>query len=160
MGVELAGLATDKPLLALLGLFLGHQFDRGYRARFGDGADRLQAHTVLGKEFVRALFQTMGHLAKLDGRVSEDEIRAARSVMHRLGLGPSQVQQAISWFNEGKGPGFALAPTLRSLRHSGARRAESRRLFVRLLLEVSLAKTRFPASERTAVWAICGELGW
>ena len=39
-------------------------------------------------EFVRALFRRMGHLAKTDGRVSEDEIRAARLIMHRLGLSP------------------------------------------------------------------------
>ena len=147
-----------KPIFALLGLFLGHQFDRGFEARFRNF--REQGHRVgsLGSGYHRALFRTMGHLAKIDGRVSEDEIRAARSVMHRLGLGPAEVRDAIGWFNEGKQPGFRLVATLRDLRSKHARRADARALFLRLLLEVSLAKNRFHQSERAEVWTICREL--
>lgn len=154
----LAGLATTKPLLGLLGLILGHQFDRGFGARYQNFRDQDDAVGVLGDAYVRALFQTMGHLAKVDGRVSEDEIRAARSVMHRLGLGPTQVQRAIAWFNEGKHSGFALLQTLRELRRVNARRADSRAVFVRLVLEVSLAKKRLPQKERAAIWTVCREM--
>jgi len=154
----LAGLATLKPLLGLLGFILGHQFDRGFGARYQNFRDQENAANVLGDDYVRALFQTMGHLAKTDGRVSEDEIRAARSVMHRLGLGPAQVQHAIAWFNEGKHSGFPLLQTLRELRRVSARRADSRAVFVRLLLEVSLAKKRLPQKERAAIWTVCREM--
>ena len=154
----LAGLATLKPWFALLGLFLGHQFDKGFAARFRDF--REQGQTVVGLDdgFVRALFRTMGHLAKIDGRVSEDEIRAARSVMHRIGLGPASVRQAIGWFNDGKEPGFQLTQTLRELRRVHARQADARAVFVRLVLEVSLAKKRVDKQERAAIWTICSEL--
>ena len=155
-----AGLATGKPWLALLGLILGHQFDSGFAERFivfrrqyfDARLDRLPA------KFVKALFQTMGHLAKIDGRVTEDEIRAARACMHRLGLGPSEIPQAIEWFDGGKQQSFSLNLTLRQLRQESARRAETRGLFVRLLMEVSLAKDRLHQRERSLYWTICTEL--
>lgn len=155
----LAGLATTKPLLGLLGLVLGHQFDRGFATRYRQFRDEGHAGRQLGDAYLRALFQTMGHLAKVDGRVSEEEIRAARAVMHRLGLGPAKVQNAIAWFSSGKHRSFPLAQTVRDLGRSGARRAESRTLFVRLLLEVALAKNRMSQEERAAVWTVCRELG-
>ena len=154
----LAGLATLKPVLAVLGLVLGHQFDRGFSNRYQDFRSRTGRVGAVSDGFVRALFQTMGHLAKLDGRVSEDEIRAARAVMHRLGLGPAQVRRAIAWFDDGKQPGFPLAKTVRELRKADARRADLRAVFVTLLLEVSLAKKRLSQDERAVIWIICREL--
>jgi DnaJ like chaperone protein len=99
----------------------------------------------------------MGHLVKIDGRVSQAEIRAARTVMHRLGLGPAKVRKAINWFDDGKRSSFPLVQTVRHLRRVAARRAELRLLFVRLLLEVVLAKDRMHQKERSLIWAICTE---
>jgi DnaJ like chaperone protein len=154
----LAGLATMRPWFAVLGLFLGHQFDRGFADRYRKFQQQGAGIGRLPDDFVQALFQTMGHLAKCDGRVSEEEIRAARVVMHRLGLGPAKVRHAIDWFDTGKQPGFPLAQTVRRLRRGGARRAELRLLFVRLLLEVVLAKDRVHQNERQLLWTICTEL--
>jgi DnaJ like chaperone protein len=153
----LAGLATTRPLLALAGLLLGHQFDRGFAERAA--RDGTASFARVDDAFVAALFRCMGHLAKTDGRVTEDEIRAARMVMHRLGLGPADVRKAIHWFDEGKSPGFALAASVREFTRKKTRRGEERRIFLRLLLEVSLAKPRVGASERAAIWTACSELG-
>jgi DnaJ like chaperone protein len=100
----------------------------------------------------------MGHLAKADGRVTEDEIRAARSIMHRLDLGAAETRQAMASFETGKSPSFALAETLQRLRERAARRAEQRGLFVRLLMEVSLAKSLLHQRERAVIWSICQQL--
>ena len=154
----LAGLATLKPWFALLGLFLGHAFDRrfeeGYRnfEKQGAGIGRLP------DDYVRALFQSMGHVAKSDGRVTEAEIRAARSVMHRAGLSPAQVRKAINWFDEGKQPGFPVVKTVRQCRRVSARRGELRSLYLRFLLEVALAKERLHQNERAILWTISKEL--
>jgi len=156
----LGGLATGRVWMGLIGLLLGHQFDRGFADRFSRlgptvSAARLQR---LPESFLRALFQTMGHLAKVDGRVTEDEIRAARMLMHRLGLGPSGIQDAISWFESGKAPTYALLPAIRALRSDGARRADMRGLFVRLLMEVALSKSTLHHTERALIWTVCKEL--
>jgi DnaJ like chaperone protein len=100
----------------------------------------------------------MGHLAKVDGRVTEDEIRAARSVMHRLDLGPGAVRRAIANFEEGKRPDFAIEATVRKARRSVLRRADTRLMFVRLLLEVGLSKSSVRSAERALIWKICTEL--
>jgi DnaJ like chaperone protein len=154
------GLATGKPWLALLGLVLGHQFDRGFAERSAhlrhDSFDASLGH--LPQNFVKALFQTTGHLAKADGRVTEEEIRAARALMHRLSLGPAQIRRAIEWFEHGKRKDFSLVSTLRRLRQESCRRQEARRLFLRLLMEVSLSKERLHRRERALYWTVCTEL--
>ena len=147
-----------KLISVAIGYFVGYQFDRGFAVHgFGSGKPESGA-ARLSEDYVRALFSCMGHLAKTDGRVSEDEIRAARLVMHQLNLSPAQVRRAINWFDEGKRPGFPLAHMLRELRRVHARRNESRQLFVRLLLEVVLAKGRLSSKERGLIWTICKEL--
>lgn len=154
----LAGAATLKPWFALLGLLLGHQFDRGFAARFREFDARGRRLDRLPETFVRPLFQAMGHLAKADGRVSEAEIRAARSIMHRLGLGPAEVRKAIHWFDEGKASDFRIGRAAQEFRRQGGRQGEARTIFVRLLLEVALAKERFGHRERALLWKICTEL--
>jgi DnaJ like chaperone protein len=154
----LVGLATLKPAFALLGLLAGHQFDRGFARRYRQFEHQGSGIGRLPEDFVKALFQAMGHVAKADGRVTEAEIRAARSVMHRAGLGPAQVRKAIDWFEEGKRPGFPLVQTVRQCRRVSARRAELRSLYLRFLLEVALAKEGLHQRERAMLWTISKEL--
>jgi DnaJ like chaperone protein len=153
----LAGAATLKPWFVLLGLALGHQFDRGFAAKYRDFESRGRSIGRLPEEYLCPLFQAMGHLTKSDGRVSEAEIRAARSVMHRIGLGPARVRNAMNWFEDGKRPDFPLQQTMRHTRRVAARNPELRLLFVRLLLEVVLAKDRLHQQERALIWTICSE---
>lgn len=151
-----AGLVTGKPWFALLGVLLGHQFDRGFAERLaGAGSVGERQLRYLPDYFIEALFQTLGHVAKADGRVTEDEIRATRSLMHRLQMKPAQVRQAIDWFEAGKLGSFPVDETLRRLREQTARRPELREIFVRLLLEVSLSKPTLGRRERAALWRIC-----
>lgn len=155
-----AGLASGRPWIALLGFILGHQFDRGFADRFaGLGRDGSSAYfDVLPDGFIRTLFQTLGHLAKADGRVTEDEIRATRALMHRLNLKPEQIRQAVNWFESGKPRSFPLLQSMQQLRQEYARKAEQRVLFLHLVMEVLLAKSAMHRSERALIWAICREL--
>jgi DnaJ like chaperone protein len=152
-----AGLATLKPWFVILGLAAGHWFDHKFAEGYRNFERQGASVGRVSEEFVSALFQTMGHLAKADGRVSEEEIRSARSIMHRLSLGPAQVRRAINCFEEGKRDGFSLLQTVEKLRRDGARRGDQRLLFVRLLLEVALAKDSLHQAERTMIWAVCTE---
>ncbi len=158
-----AGLATGRPWIAALGLLLGHQFDRGLNANSRTGHKDSagvggESPTRLPESYVKALFQVMGHLAKADGRVSEQEIRAARALMHRLNLGPAETRRAIDWFEAGKAKSFPMLATVRRLANETSRRPELRSTFLRLLTEVSLSKGRIRASERALLWAVCKEL--
>ncbi len=147
-----------KSLLVLFGAFVAYLVFRSFVAGYRTFQQEDARNPRFNDGFARALFQSMGYLAKVDGRVTEDEIRAARSIMHRLGLGPAAVRVAIDHFNEGKEPVFSLIQTMRKLRRVDARAAEERRMFVRLILEVSLAKNRLHQRERAAIWSMCVEL--
>ena len=156
----LGGFAIGRAWMAILGLLVGHQFDRGFADRFTRFGPDISAARLeqLPQQYLRALFEIMGHLAKVDGRVTEDEIRAARALMHRLGLGPSEIRRAINWFESGKEASYPLVATLRSMRGQSARRADMRGLFVRLLMEFALSKSSLQQTERATIWTICREL--
>jgi DnaJ like chaperone protein len=146
--------------MALIGLLLGHQFDRGFANRFMRFGPDVSASRLehLPQPYLRALFEIMGHLAKADGRVTEHEIRAARVLMHRLGLGPQEIRRAINWFERGKEASYPLVSTLQTLRGQSARSADMRGLFVRLLMEVALSKSSLRQTERAMIWTVCREL--
>ncbi len=156
----MAGLATGRPWMALIGIILGHQFDRGFAdkfTKFGPDVSRKRLENV-SPRFIRILFETMGHLAKADGRVTEDEIRAARALMHRLGLGPVEIRQAIERFEDGKRADYPVQARMRELRERAARSQDARGLFLRLLLEVVLADGTIHERERAIIWTVCTEL--
>lgn len=133
------GMWLGGPVGAALGLLVGHQFDIGGAERLEpdsvgfDGAARVQAH------FFPAVFRVMGHIAKADGRVTEQEIAAARAVMSALHLNAEQVQQAIGYFGEGKQPGFALDTALAELRPLLRAFPQLAQFFMEIQLQASLA---------------------
>jgi DnaJ like chaperone protein len=77
------------PVGAALGAFIGHQFDSGaapsdfFGRTFLGGAPN---PALVNELFFPTTFRLMGHIAKADGRVSEQEIASARSIMHALRL--------------------------------------------------------------------------
>jgi DnaJ like chaperone protein len=147
-----------KTIVLVALLLVAYQFYRGFRHSVKSFERQGENLAQLSDEFVRALFGCMGHLAKSDGRVSEDEIRAARLIMHRLDLSPAGVRRAIGWFDDGKRPGYPLVQTVREVRRVSARSAGKRTLFLRLLLEVVLAKPSLSREERAMIWTVCSEL--
>jgi len=130
------------PVGALIGALLGHQFDENSAADAGAdsiGADSPQELAAIGERFFRATFRVMGYLAKADGRVSELEIAAARSVMTDLHLNAAQVHEAIACFSQGKQAQFDLNGELSQLAAACNGRAGLARTFVEIQLRAGLA---------------------
>ena len=148
--------ALAGPVGAAVGVFLGHQFDRGMQQR-EEGGPRLASGAV-GQLFFEATFGVMGHVAKADGRVSEAEIEAARSIMGRMRLGPEQVQAAIRLYTAGKAPGFPLQATLDRLRQGLGGRRALRRAFLEIQMEAALADGQLTAATRELLWRVASAL--
>ena len=131
------GMLTLGPVGAALGALIGHQFDSGQisLAMFTGGPDP----RLVNELFFPTAFRVMGHIAKADGRVTEQEIASARAVMHAMHLQPEQVQAAIAYFTEGKQPGFDLDAALARLRATIARNPDLAQFFVEIQLQASLA---------------------
>lgn len=150
VGVIVGSLAG--PLGAAVGLFLGHQFDRGMDGRGGARIDGV------GQVFFETTFGVMGHVAKADGHVSEAEIQAARSVMSRMRLGPAEVQEAIRLFTAGKAPDWPLQLELARLRDALGSRRTLRRAFLEIQMEAALAGGPLGAETRDLLWRIASAL--
>ena len=152
----LLGLFAGGPVGAALGVLLGHQYDAGS----GDSAagPRLSAAQI-GEHFFRATFRVMGHVAKSDGRVSEQEIQAARSVMAELRLSPEQVREAIACFTDGKTPQFHLDAALDELRRVCHGYPQLVRVFLEIQLRAALAGNDLSGSARPLLQRVAGRLG-
>jgi len=157
LGVSIAG-----PVGALFGAALGHMLDMQAEARLQNtGSARLDAASIQ-EAFFRATFQVMGHVAKADGRVSEDDIRAARAMMNELRLGEREVKFAIELYTAGKAKAFPVDATLQQLARAFDGRPELRRMFVQIQLQAALwgagAESAFDPQTRGAIKRVCEAL--
>jgi DnaJ like chaperone protein len=157
------GLLTGGPIGAAIGIVLGHQVDANSgpvkvrRPGFGSAAGATA--TQIGERFFRTTFQVMGHVAKADGRVSEQEIQAARAVMSELRLQPAQVQVAIDCFTAGKARQFALNPALDELYRSCGGRPDLMRAFVEIQMRAALMGNDLQTAARGVLHNIATRLG-
>ncbi|MBI5463110.1 MAG: co-chaperone DjlA [Gammaproteobacteria bacterium] len=152
------GYLLGGPLGALLGVALGRRFDKGldglgeYGAELGD-QERVQT------AFFTATFAVMGHLAKVDGQVSPNEIRLAEQVMAQLRLSDDMRRAAMRLFAEGKAPDFQLDAVLEQFRRECHRRRQLLRMFVEIQLHACYADGAVHAEEARVLRHICDRLG-
>jgi DnaJ like chaperone protein len=151
------GFMVGGPLGALMGIAFGHSFDRGMGklegADWGEDQERTQA------AFFTATFSVMGHIAKADGRVSQDEIRLAEAVMERLGLNSEMRASARKLFNEGKSADFPIDEIMRQFRSETHRRTTLIQMFLEIQLQAAYADGVMHPAEKEALRSICGHLG-
>ncbi len=157
------GFMLGGPLGALLGAALGHNLDRGLGRLLQDehveGLD-LGAQERVQMVFFTATFSMMGHLAKVDGRVSQDEIELAEAVMGQMRLTPELRQAAMQLFSEGKRPDFPLDDVLDQLRHECHRRQTLLRMFIEIQLQAAFADGALHANEKHLLQHACDVLGF
>jgi DnaJ like chaperone protein len=132
---------------AVFGVFLGHMVDR-FLSGLG-GANRTR------DAFFSAMFSTLGHINKADGRVTQAEIAAAELLMRRLQLTETERQRAIRYFQQGKERDFNLETTLREFARHSMLRHELRIMFVELLLEAALADGTLTQAEQAILMRSC-----
>jgi DnaJ like chaperone protein len=154
----LLGLLTLGPVGAALGVLIGHQFDEANDERESHGATP-QDVALISERFFRATFRVMGYLAKADGRVSEQEIVAARAVMAELRLDSAQVREAIALFGAGKEPQFDLDAELGELRSACRGRPDILRMFIEIQVRAALAGNNLDGPVRPLMSRIARSLG-
>jgi DnaJ like chaperone protein len=152
------GFMLGGPLGAILGAVLGHNLDRGMEGMKGfeqmHPGDRERVQTA----FFTATFSVMGHLAKADGRVSEDEIAMARKVMDQMDLNQKLRQTAIRLFEEGKKEDFPLDDVLEQFRQECHRRLTLIQMFVEIQLQAAYADGVLHQAEEQLLLHMCQRL--
>lgn len=161
IGAVLGAIIGRGMLGAIVGMLIGHQFDRrsasgqSTRSTAGTAARAAELRLV----FFQATFQVMGHVAKADGRVTEQEIDAAREAMRRFSLTDADRSRAADLFTAGKRPDFALEGALSRLRVLAGGQPDLCRMFVQIQLEAALQGNGLNPASRAALARICSVLG-
>lgn len=146
---------------AMLGVFLGHQYDQavarggGLGAGFGGAVNR----EALENAFFETTFRILGHIAKADGRVSEDEVAHTEQLMTRMNLDAEQRRRAIALFKEGAAQGFSVHTQMQALLSVAGRDLGRLRLFMEQLISIALADGELHDSEREALAQVAHMLG-
>ena len=153
------GFAVGGLWLSVLGVALGHLFDRGYSQfqRFSglNGATVAQVQDT----FFGTLFSLLGHLAKADGRVSEEEIQQVELFMVRMGLTPQHRKEAIKFFQLGVDSNFDVETCLQTFRSVCGNRPDLVQMLLVYLIGVALADNRLDDAEQTLLRRVASVLG-
>lgn len=150
----LIGLVAGGPVGAVVGLLLGVLLDVELSSQRLRRAPRASA--TVQDAFFRATFQTMGHIAKADGRVSEQDIQAARTMMSELALGEREIQAAMDFYREGKARAFPLDATLVELAELCRGRPDLCRMFVQIQLQTAVSSLQ--DKSRNVLARVCAAL--
>jgi DnaJ like chaperone protein len=113
----------------------------------------------VAERFFRSTFEVMGHVAKADGRVSDQEIQAARAVMADFKLNEAQVGAAIAHFTTGKESGYDLSGAIMALRRACAGRPDLLRVFLEIQLRAAIAGTDLRGPARPLLTRMAAMLG-
>jgi len=161
------GFLVGGPIGALLGAAVGHTFDRGLKGIEHGGAgggsgwrpgggNRERAQMA----FFAATFAVMGRLAKVDGHVSQDEIKVAEALMRQMRFNEEQRKAAIRLFNEGKDPDFDLDGVLEQFRDECRRRPSLIQFFIEIQIEAAYADGEMTPEEEEVLLHVCHVLGF
>ena len=152
MGWQVAGLFG-----AMIGLYIGHFFDRGLSG-FSRPLSAQQQQRVSACYF-ETTFTLLGYLAKADGRVSEEEIAQAEALMARMGLNAEHRQQAIVLFKVGAKSNFVLDDLMQQFVSTCGRLNNLKQSLLNDLIGLALSDGELHQAERQALQSIAQYLG-
>lgn len=150
---------------AILGVIIGHMFDRGYSqdfnqmggfGRFFVDKDAMKNQAV----FFHALFSVLGHIAKADGRVTEEEIQVASRLMDEMGLEGDTRAEAQQAFREGKAADFPFQSILKDLHDSCYGRKDILQIYLEILIQAAFSDGRLDRQEQVVLEQVARTLGF
>lgn len=151
------GFFVGGPLFVLLGLAVGHFFDRGLvqAMGFNYGAERERIQSV----FFDTIFSVLGHLAKADGRVCESEVAQAEAIISQLGLNAERRAEAIKHFKSGSADDYNLEAQMSAFLAVAKHQALLRRMFLEALFAMALADGEIDSAEQGVLATVARYLG-
>ncbi|MEM8496489.1 MAG: co-chaperone DjlA [Pseudomonadota bacterium] len=155
----LIGLMVAGPFGALMGFGFGWLFQQtslsqpGVMGPFGNLDNKRQ-------QYFQSTFRLMGHVAKADGRVSEEEVQLAEQLMQRMGLQADHRRDAIAKFKEGAASEFQLDGELQEFTSQCGQRSSLANMLLVTLISTAFADQRIDQAEHVALGQIAARLGF
>lgn len=150
---------------AILGLIVGHLFDRAYSqdfnklggfGRFFTDQSGLRQQAI----FFHSLFAALGHLAKSDGKVTEHEITLASALMDEMQLHGEARREAQEAFREGKAADYPVVDTLKNLYEHCHGRRDILQVFLEILIQAAFADGNVSQAEYRVLEKVARALGF
>ncbi|HEY9043476.1 MAG TPA: co-chaperone DjlA [Rheinheimera sp.] len=159
----LFGLALLKLPGLLLGVLIGHWFDRAFRLQFeqNGGFSALFRDNADEQGLFRyTTFATMGHIAKATGVVTSSHIQQASVFMDQLGLDSNQQREAQAAFRDGKAVNFPLRQQLQQFYHTYRRRKDVLQLFLEIQLSIANVNGNMTTAQYGLLQQVAGYLNF
>ena len=142
-------------LVTLIGVFVGHQYDKWRLGELNSPAHRAQ----LNQKFLQATFVVAGQLAKSDGRVSEAEVAHTESIIAAMGLSPDHRRVAIECFKQGATGAVDGVEVVAQFAQISRHHYRLKLQLLNYWLSLALADGRFDQGERDLLYAVSAQLG-
>lgn len=152
------GFMAAGPFGAVLGLYVGHQFDRGAGgfARPVSAADQARIRTA----FFETVFSLLGHVAKADGRVSTVEVSQAESLMVKMNLDAVARRRAIDLFKKGSGTNFSVDDAMQRFMDVCGRNNNLKQQLLNCLISLAMADGDLHSGEQDVLRKVASHLGF
>lgn len=141
---------------AIFGFVIGFIIDSRNSAAIGLGRTR---DPETQKVFFETLFRLLGHIAKADGQISEQEIAQTEAFMTQTGLTAEHRKQAIALFKQGAEPSFSRQDQIRAFQEKCARSPVLRQTLIMYLIGVALADGKIDDAENRILTDVAAALG-
>ncbi len=153
----LIGLAAAGVPGLILGLFLGHAFDRALAnvLRFGSPENISR----INDNFFETTFLLSGYLAKVDGHISQSEINHTEQIITKMGLGQEQRQRAIDLFRRGAADDFEMEPVVAAFLQTCGAQLQMQRTLLLFLISLAQADQGMEPAEHAALVRIASLMG-
>jgi DnaJ like chaperone protein len=151
------GLLVGGVLGLIVGVFIGHAFDRGLvqTLRFGSPENIERIKT----SFFETTFLLAGHLAKADGRVSQQEIDHTEQLFTQMGLTAEHRSRAIELFRQGSGSDFQLETTVNAFLQTCGPQRQLQQTMLLFLISLALADQVIDPAEHATLVRIANLMG-
>lgn len=143
---------------AALGALAGHWFDM-YTEKQNPRVSKEELEEIQ-RHFFQTVFLSMGHLAKADGRISENEIALTEQLMTRMGLTAEHRQEAIRLFKQGATDEFDLSATLAQFKQYAARSPNLTQMLLMYLINLAMADGVLDQQEVNVLRQVAEQLGF
>ena len=131
------------PFGAIAGYFIAGMFSRGLGENLREG---YTLHNQSGDLLFVTTLSLMGHMAKADGHVSEEEIAQAETLMAKMGVSDRR-DEAIEHFKAGVSADFDLPATVSRFAQATRFRADLKRNLLMFLVEMAMADGELHSGE-------------
>jgi DnaJ like chaperone protein len=150
---------------AVLGLIVGHIFDTTYSKDFSQKGGFARFFTTSGEiqqqaVFFHSLFSALGHIAKSDGIVSQEEIQVASTLMDEMALTGDTRLEAQQAFRDGKQRDFAIVDMLQQFKEQCHGRRDVLQIYLEILIQASCAHKKLSTTQYSLLEKIAKTLGF